>query len=120
MRVDVDTPDEYQGDIVGDLNRRREQIHGIERSVAWAFCRQYSAVLAGASLCFPPFFLSRRKKKSVIPILCHKSGCFPGIDRSNRRRSHSVFRAAADKLHEKRRLSQKLYRRRSMRGRTCL
>ncbi|MDR2738067.1 MAG: elongation factor G [Puniceicoccales bacterium] len=30
MRVDVATPDEYQGDIVGDLNRRRGQIHGIE------------------------------------------------------------------------------------------
>lgn len=30
MRVDVDTPDEYQGDIVGDLNRRRGQIQGIE------------------------------------------------------------------------------------------
>ena len=28
--VDVDTPDEYQGDIVGDLNRRRGQIQGIE------------------------------------------------------------------------------------------
>jgi elongation factor G len=30
MRVDVSTPDEYQGDVVGDLNRRRGQIHGIE------------------------------------------------------------------------------------------
>ncbi|MDR1255926.1 MAG: elongation factor G [Puniceicoccales bacterium] len=30
MKVDVSTPDEYQGDIVGDLNRRRGQIHGVE------------------------------------------------------------------------------------------
>ncbi|MDR0595114.1 MAG: elongation factor G [Puniceicoccales bacterium] len=30
MKVDVSTPDEYQGDIVGDLNRRRGQIQGIE------------------------------------------------------------------------------------------
>lgn len=30
MRVDVSTPEEYQGDIVGDLNRRRGQIQGIE------------------------------------------------------------------------------------------
>ncbi|MDR1432891.1 MAG: elongation factor G [Puniceicoccales bacterium] len=30
MRVYVTTPDEYQGDIVGDLNRRRGQIQGIE------------------------------------------------------------------------------------------
>ncbi|MDR2603418.1 MAG: elongation factor G [Puniceicoccales bacterium] len=30
MRVDVATPEEYQGDIVGDLNRRRGQIQGIE------------------------------------------------------------------------------------------
>lgn len=30
MKVDVSTPEEYQGDIVGDLNRRRGQIQGIE------------------------------------------------------------------------------------------
>lgn len=30
MKVDVATPDEYQGDIVGDINRRRGQIQGIE------------------------------------------------------------------------------------------
>ncbi|MDR1173234.1 MAG: elongation factor G [Puniceicoccales bacterium] len=30
MRVDVTTPEEYQGDVVGDLNRRRGQIQGIE------------------------------------------------------------------------------------------
>lgn len=29
MKVEVETPDEYQGDIVGDLNRRRGVIHGI-------------------------------------------------------------------------------------------
>ena len=30
MEVEVSTPDEYQGDIIGDLNRRRGQIQGIE------------------------------------------------------------------------------------------
>ena len=30
MKVDVATPEEYQGDVVGDLNRRRGQIHGME------------------------------------------------------------------------------------------
>ena len=30
MSVEVTTPDEYQGDVVGDLNRRRGQIRGIE------------------------------------------------------------------------------------------
>ncbi|MDX2110907.1 MAG: elongation factor G [Verrucomicrobiota bacterium] len=30
MKVVVDTPEDYQGDIVGDLNRRRGQIHSIE------------------------------------------------------------------------------------------
>ncbi|MFP4282425.1 MAG: elongation factor G [Opitutales bacterium] len=29
MKVEVDTPDEYQGDIVGDLNRRRGVIQGM-------------------------------------------------------------------------------------------
>ncbi|MDR2668166.1 MAG: elongation factor G [Puniceicoccales bacterium] len=30
MKVEVATPDEYQGDVVGDLNRRRGQIHSME------------------------------------------------------------------------------------------
>ena len=30
MKVEVETPDEYQGDIVGDLNRRRGVVQGIE------------------------------------------------------------------------------------------
>ncbi len=30
MKVEVSTPDEYQGDLMGDLNRRRGQIQGIE------------------------------------------------------------------------------------------
>jgi elongation factor G len=29
MKVEALTPDEYQGDVVGDLNRRRGQIQGI-------------------------------------------------------------------------------------------
>jgi elongation factor G len=30
MKVEVTTPEEYQGDLLGDLNRRRGRIHGIE------------------------------------------------------------------------------------------
>ncbi len=30
MKVEVTTPDEYQGDLLGDLNRRRGKITGIE------------------------------------------------------------------------------------------
>ena len=30
MKVEVTTPDEYQGDLLGDLNRRRGKIHSIE------------------------------------------------------------------------------------------
>jgi elongation factor G len=30
MKVEVVTPEEYQGDIMGDLNRRRGQIQGME------------------------------------------------------------------------------------------
>ena len=30
MKVEVTTPDEYQGDLLGDINRRRGIIHGIE------------------------------------------------------------------------------------------
>ena len=30
MGVEVTTPEEYQGDLIGDINRRRGHIHGIE------------------------------------------------------------------------------------------
>ena len=30
MKVEVATPDEYQGELMGDLNRRRGQIQGME------------------------------------------------------------------------------------------
>jgi elongation factor G len=30
MKVELSTPEEYQGDLLGDLNRRRGKIHGIE------------------------------------------------------------------------------------------
>ena len=30
MAVEVTTPDQYQGDIIGDLNRRRGRVEGIE------------------------------------------------------------------------------------------
>jgi elongation factor G len=33
MKVEVSTPDEYQGDLLGDLNRRRGRIHSIESNV---------------------------------------------------------------------------------------
>jgi len=34
MKVEVVTPEEYSGDVIGDLNRRRGQITGMEESVA--------------------------------------------------------------------------------------
>jgi elongation factor G len=30
MKVELTTPDEYQGDLLGDLNRRRGKVHAIE------------------------------------------------------------------------------------------
>jgi len=35
MHVEVETPDEYQGDIMGDLNRRRGQIQNIKTKTAF-------------------------------------------------------------------------------------
>ena len=35
MRVEVETPDEYQGDIMGDLNRRRGQIQNVSGRTAF-------------------------------------------------------------------------------------
>ena len=35
MQVEVSTPDEYQGDIIGDLNRRRGQIQGMETKTSF-------------------------------------------------------------------------------------
>ena len=30
MKVEVETPEEYMGDVIGDLNSRRGMIHGME------------------------------------------------------------------------------------------
>jgi elongation factor G len=30
MKVEVVTPEDYSGDVIGDLNRRRGQIHGMD------------------------------------------------------------------------------------------
>ena len=35
MKVEVETPDEYQGDIMGDLNRRRGQIQNVSGKTAF-------------------------------------------------------------------------------------
>ena len=34
MKVEVATPEEYLGDVMGDLNRRRGQVQGMEESPA--------------------------------------------------------------------------------------
>jgi len=34
MKVEVVTPEDYSGDVIGDLNRRRGQIHGMDDSVS--------------------------------------------------------------------------------------
>jgi elongation factor G len=34
MKVEVVTPEDYMGDVIGDLNRRRGQIQGMEESAA--------------------------------------------------------------------------------------
>jgi len=36
MAVEVTTPDEYQGDVMGDLNRRRGQIQNMESKGAYS------------------------------------------------------------------------------------
>jgi len=36
MTVEITTPEEYQGDLMGDINRRRGQIQGIENKNAAA------------------------------------------------------------------------------------
>ena len=30
MKVEVTTPDDYQGDLIGDMNRRRGEVQGID------------------------------------------------------------------------------------------
>lgn len=47
MRVEVETPDEYQGDIMGDLNRRRGQILNIDNKSTFA---QISALIPLAEM----------------------------------------------------------------------
>ena len=47
MSVEVETPDEYQGDIMGDLNRRRGQIRNIANKGTFA---QISALVPLAEM----------------------------------------------------------------------
>ena len=47
MRVEVETPDEYQGDIMGDLNRRRGQILNVANKTTFA---QVSALVPLAEM----------------------------------------------------------------------
>ena len=47
MRVEVETPDEYQGDIMGDLNRRRGQILNVANKATFA---QVSALVPLAEM----------------------------------------------------------------------
>ena len=45
MQVDVMVPEEYMGDVIGDLNSRRGQIQGMEpRGAVQAISRKGSAV----------------------------------------------------------------------------
>ncbi len=39
MKVEVVTPEEYMGDVMGDLNRRRGQLHGMEDAVSGKIIR---------------------------------------------------------------------------------
>ena len=48
MSVEVETPDEYQGDIMGDLNRRRGQIRNIANKGSFA---QISALVPLQEMC---------------------------------------------------------------------
>jgi elongation factor G len=36
MKVEITTPDEYQGDVLGDINRRRGQVCGIDMRAGMA------------------------------------------------------------------------------------
>ena len=39
MKVEVVTPEDYMGDVMGDLNRRRGIVHGMEDTVAGKIIR---------------------------------------------------------------------------------
>jgi len=39
MKVEVVTPEEYMGDVMGDLNRRRGIVHGMDDTVAGKIIR---------------------------------------------------------------------------------
>jgi elongation factor G len=41
MKVEVVTPEEYQGDIIGDLNRRRGQIQGLETRLGLVYINAF-------------------------------------------------------------------------------
>ncbi len=42
MKVEVETPEDYMGDIMGDLNRRRGMVQGMD-DLSWWYVKQIRA-----------------------------------------------------------------------------
>jgi elongation factor G len=82
MAVEVRTPEDYMGEVIGDLNSRRGQIHAMETSVAprssgpWCHCRRCSDTLA---TCGP--------RLRVVPTTRCSSTPTPRFPRTSRKRS---------------------------------
>ncbi len=51
MKVEVVTPEDYSGDVIGDLNRRRGQITGMDEQAAGKCHHGGSAVVRDVWLC---------------------------------------------------------------------
>ena len=51
MKVEVVTPEEYSGDVIGDLNRRRGQITGMDETPAGKVDHRRRAAVGDVRLC---------------------------------------------------------------------
>ena len=57
MKVEVTMPEEYMGDVIGDINSRRGRIEGMEDHQRWKdWLQAYRSTCRDVRICYRPSF----------------------------------------------------------------
>ena len=94
MAVEVVTPEDYMGDVIGDLNSRRGQVEGMEQRGNAQVDPRDGAVGADVRVCWRPSVAHPRARDATRCSSTRTSKC-----RSRSRRRSSPEFAASDRLH---------------------
>ena len=100
MAVEVVTPEDYMGDVIGDLNSRRGQVEGMEQRGTSHVVRCQGAAGRDVRLCYRPSFAHPRSRDVHDAVRLVPAGA-----RVDRRRRSSPGSAASDARPHRPRLS---------------